>query len=113
MRDYIIHEAQSRAAFGRLSALVRRITNWQTRKDLKTLLKMSDYQLRDIGLNKVQVLGLINLPLSCDLAWELERLGKDTHTISQTQFEGETRCLPLSPAEGGPVLFARSYMAGK
>lgn len=109
MRDYIIHEAQSRAAFGRLSALVRRITNWQTRKDLKTLLKMSDYQLRDIGLNKVQVLGLINLPLSCDLRWEIERLGHEAQSFSQTK----NASLPLSPAEGGPVLFARSYMAGK
>lgn len=82
MRDYIIHEAQSRAAFGRLSALVRRITNWQTRKDLKCLLKMSDYQLRDIGLSKAQVLGLVNLPLSCDLAWELERLGHEAEKLA-------------------------------
>ncbi len=97
MRDYIIHEARSRAAFGRLSAWVRRLTNWRTRKDLKTLLKMNDHQLKDIGLNRFQLLGLVKLPLSCDLRWELERLGHETPNLSPE----DPQSLPLSPAEGG------------
>jgi uncharacterized protein YjiS (DUF1127 family) len=109
MRDYMIHEAQSRAAFGRLSAWVRRVTNWRTRKDLKTLMKMNAYQLKDIGLNHAQLHGLLNLPLSCDLRWELERLGHEAQNIAQ--FEKEP--LPLSQAEGGVTLFARGHVACK
>ncbi len=100
MRDYIIHEAQSRAAFGRLSTWVRRVSNWRTRKDLKTLTKMSDYQLRDIGLTRPQLLGLINLPISCDLHWELERLGHNRQNL----LPEESQSLPLSPAEGGILM---------
>jgi len=97
MRDYMIHEAQSRAAFGRLSGWMRRLTNWQTRKELKTLMKMSDYQLRDIGLTRPQLLGLISLPISCDLRWELERLGHETQNLVPE----ESQPLPLSQTVGG------------
>lgn len=100
MRDYMIHEAQSRAAFGRLSTWVRRVTNWRTRKDLKTLIKMSDYQLRDIGLTRPQLLGLISLPISCDLHWELERLGHEARNLAPE----ETRTLPPSSVEGGILM---------
>ena len=73
MRDYILHEAQSRAAHGLLGALKRKLENWRARKDLKTLLRFSDYQLRDIGLTRADLRALISRPSDCDLMWELER----------------------------------------
>jgi uncharacterized protein YjiS (DUF1127 family) len=107
MRDYMIHEAQSRAAFGRLSGWFRRVTNWRTRRDLKTLLKMNDYQLKDIGLTRPQLMGLISLPHSCNLSWEIERLGHEAQNISTEQ------SLPPSPAEGGFRLFAGRNVASQ
>jgi len=73
MRDYIFHEAQNRAAHGLLGALKRKLENWRARKDLKTLLRFSDYQLRDIGLTRADLRALISRPSDCDLMWELER----------------------------------------
>jgi uncharacterized protein YjiS (DUF1127 family) len=77
MREYMSHEAEMRSAFGRWSGLVRRVWQWRARKDLKTLLKFSDYQLRDIGLSRHDVVQLIEMPLSRDLTWELERRGRE------------------------------------
>ena len=74
MRDYEINEANSRAAFGRITWVVRMVTNWRKRNDLKRLQKFSDYQLRDIGLNRADLNRFICLPLDTDFAWESERL---------------------------------------
>jgi len=73
MRDYIHQEVQNRRAYGRFTAVVRFVKNWTMRKDLKTLLRMSDYQLRDIGLTRAELCRLVDLPVSRDLAWEFER----------------------------------------
>ncbi|MBG1232931.1 DUF1127 domain-containing protein [Aestuariivirga litoralis] len=75
MRDYIHQEIQNRQAFGRFTIMFRFLRNWAVRKDLKTLLRLSDYQLRDIGLTRYELGRLIDLPSGCDLAWELERTG--------------------------------------
>ena len=73
MRDFEINEANSRAAFGRFTWIVRMVTNWRMRKDLKRLQKFSDYQLRDIGVSRVELHRMICIPLSTDRAWETER----------------------------------------
>jgi uncharacterized protein YjiS (DUF1127 family) len=73
MRDFEINEANSRAAFGRLTWIVRVVTNWRMRKDLKRLQKFSDYQLRDIGVSRVELHRLIRIPLYTDRTWETER----------------------------------------
>ena len=73
MRDFEINEANSRAAFGRLTWIVRMVTNWRMRKDLKRLQKFSDYQLHDIGLSRVELHRLICIPLYTDRIWETER----------------------------------------
>jgi uncharacterized protein YjiS (DUF1127 family) len=73
MRDFEINEANSRAAFGRLTWIVRVVTNWRMRKDLKRLQKFSDYQLRDIGVSRVELHRLICIPLYTDRTWETER----------------------------------------
>ena len=77
MRDYILHEAQNRAAHGLLGALKRKLELWRARKDLKTLLRFSDYHLRDIGLTRADLRALISRPSDCDLMWELEHQHKE------------------------------------
>jgi uncharacterized protein YjiS (DUF1127 family) len=73
MRDFEINEADSRAAFGRLTWIVRVVTNWRMRKDLKRLQKFSDYQLRDIGVSRTELHRLVAIPLYADRVWETER----------------------------------------
>jgi uncharacterized protein YjiS (DUF1127 family) len=77
MRDYILHESQSRAPRGLLGAMLRWMENWRARKDLRTLLRFSDYQLRDIGLTRADLRALLSRPADCDLMWELERQHRD------------------------------------
>ncbi len=73
MRDFEVTEANSRAAFGRLTWFVRMVSNWRMRKDLKRLQKFSDYQLRDIGVSRVELHRMICIPLYTDQIWETER----------------------------------------
>ena len=73
MRDYCLHEASSRAAYGRLTWVVRVIGNWRMRKTLKQLAKLANHQLHDIGLPRAVLNQLIAQPLGCDVAWEYER----------------------------------------
>ena len=73
MRDFEINEANSRAAFGRITWIVRLVTNWRMRKDLKRLQGFSDYQLRDIGLSRADLHRLVCARLDTDNVWEAER----------------------------------------
>ena len=74
MREYALHVAQSRQAYGRLTWLVRLVKNWRARRDTRTLLRMDDYQLRDIGLTRADLDRLMRMPLSNDTQWDEERL---------------------------------------
>ena len=73
MRDFEISEANSRAAFGRFTWIMRMVANWRMRKDLKRLQRFSDYQLRDIGLSRADLHRLVCMPLDTDISWESER----------------------------------------
>lgn len=73
MRDYCLNEASSRAAYGRLTWVVRLVHNWRMRKTLKQLSKLADYQLRDIGLPRNVLQQLIGFPLATDIVWEMQR----------------------------------------
>ena len=73
MRDFEVNEANSRAAFGRLTWIVHMVNNWRMRKDLKRLQKFSDYQLRDIGVSRIELHRMICIPLYTDRIWETER----------------------------------------
>ena len=73
MRDFEINEANSRAAFGRFTWVMRLVSNWRMRKDIKRMQKFSNYQLRDIGLSRADLNRLVCLPLDRDLNWEAER----------------------------------------
>lgn len=76
MRGYVLWEAQSRQAYGRFTVVLRVLRNWQDRKDLKRLLAMDDYMLKDMGLTREVLLQLSRLPLTADVMWERERLGR-------------------------------------
>jgi uncharacterized protein YjiS (DUF1127 family) len=74
MRNYVLHEATSRQAYGRLTLFVRMVKNWRARKAARALLKLDDYLLRDIGLTRGELDQLICRPLSTDMQWEAERV---------------------------------------
>ena len=73
MRNYMINEAQSRQAYGRLTWVMRVVSNWRARKTLKHLKTMSDYQLKDIGLTRNDLERFLCLPLDMDIAWDAAR----------------------------------------
>ena len=74
MREYVLHQAQSRQAYGRLTMLVRVVKNWWTRRSLRKLESLDDYMLKDIGLTRDELRRLQRQPLSLDTQWEAERL---------------------------------------
>jgi uncharacterized protein YjiS (DUF1127 family) len=73
MRDYCLHEASSRAAYGRWSFAMRVWGNWKMRKTLRQLAKLADAQLYDMGLPRFLLNQLIAMPLTRDVAWDYER----------------------------------------
>jgi uncharacterized protein YjiS (DUF1127 family) len=73
MREFTLHDARSRQAYGRLTGLVRLLKNWKTRNDLKRLLDMDDFMLRDIGLMRDELQRLAGRSLRADWQWENER----------------------------------------
>ena len=83
MRDYIQFQALSRAPRGLLGALKQVIANWQLRKDLRLLMTFNDYELRDIGLTRHDLLRLIKRPSDCDLRWEMEQMSVEVTTVEE------------------------------
>jgi uncharacterized protein YjiS (DUF1127 family) len=73
MREYALHDARSRQAYGRLTGLVRFVKNWKGRNDLKRLAAMDDYMLRDIGLTRERLQRLAARSLTADWTWDSER----------------------------------------
>lgn len=77
MREYVLHEARSRLAYGRLTGLVRFVRNWKARNDMKQMLAMDDYILRDIGVTRDELLRFSRFPLTQDWQWLREQ--EDLH----------------------------------
>lgn len=73
MREYIAFEASHRQAYGQFSGVVRLFRNWLLRRDLKRLMALDDYLLRDIGLSRDDLRLLLRQPLNSDWQWEAER----------------------------------------
>jgi uncharacterized protein YjiS (DUF1127 family) len=74
MRDYVYEQAQFRiqtTSWGFLRSLVR---NWINRRALADLERLTDHELKDIGLTRGDLYYLQKLPLSADPVWEIERL---------------------------------------
>jgi uncharacterized protein YjiS (DUF1127 family) len=74
MRDYVLSQAQSRQLLGLVPLLRRMARNWKHQRDLRNLLKLEDYLLRDMGLTRPLLMHLANQPLTIDLDWERERV---------------------------------------
>jgi len=74
MREYVANEARSRLSTFSFSTLRQLVRNWRSRKQLRKLHGLDDYQLKDIGLTRGQLRRLSGLPLSVDPIWEAERL---------------------------------------
>lgn len=74
MREYALQQSKTDAqTFGGFSPLAL-LRNWQCRRNFARLAKLSDYQLKDIGLSHGDVLHLSRLPLSVNPVWEADRL---------------------------------------
>jgi uncharacterized protein YjiS (DUF1127 family) len=74
MREYVLHQAQSRQAYGRLTPLVRVVKNWLKRRALRKLENLDDFMLRDIGLTRDDLRLMRRQPLTLDVQWEADRL---------------------------------------
>jgi uncharacterized protein YjiS (DUF1127 family) len=74
MRDYVLSEAQSRQAFGPVAVVRRVVRNWKHQRDLRKLLKLDDYLLKDMGMTRRLISHLANQSLLIDLDWEKERV---------------------------------------
>ncbi len=74
MRNYVMMQAEQRMAYGRLTKLMRIWHNWKNRKDLRRLLAMDDYMLRDVGLTRDELQRFARLPLTVDQAWDREQM---------------------------------------
>lgn len=74
MREYTLHEARSRQAFGRLTWLMRAVKNWKARRAMRVLTTFDDHMLKDIGLSRGELDRLMSLPLTVEVQWDTERL---------------------------------------
>lgn len=110
MRDFEINEANSRAAYGRFTWIVRMVTNWRMRNDLKRLQKFSDHQLRDIGVSRGELHRLTCVPLYTDRIWETER----RDLLASRYYDVDMRSLAPLKARGValPVSAMPAWMNG-
>jgi len=74
MREYVLHQSEHRPGTSGMSAYWYWLRNWQSRLAFARLAKLSDYQLKDIGLTRADAVRLSSLPLSMDPIWEADRL---------------------------------------
>lgn len=74
MRDYVLTQSLRRPGSSGIGTIRRLIRNWTSRHGVAKLEKLSDHQLRDIGLSRDDLLHLKSLPLDIDPASEMERL---------------------------------------
>jgi uncharacterized protein YjiS (DUF1127 family) len=103
MREYMIHEAQSRQAYRGISGLVQLYRNWRLRKEMRQLLGWSDFALRDIGLTRRELGRLLNLPAGCDLQWETERRGWDEPSVAPDQAKAPDKSPWQAPNAKAPT----------
>jgi uncharacterized protein YjiS (DUF1127 family) len=74
MRDYVLTQSMRHSGRSGLGTIQRLIRNWTSRHAVAKLEKLSDHQLRDVGLSRDDLLRLKSLPLDVDPASEMERL---------------------------------------
>ena len=74
MRDYILHEAQSRDSTFAFPRLRRIIRNWIAKRQLRQLAALDDYLLNDIGLTRDDLRYGLAMPYDADPAQELSAI---------------------------------------
>ncbi len=74
MRDYMLTQSLSRDSTFAFPRLRRMIRSWFMRGDLRTLERLDDHMLNDIGLTRGDLRLLRGLPLDVDLPHEMDRL---------------------------------------
>jgi uncharacterized protein YjiS (DUF1127 family) len=74
MRDYVYKQSQSRTQTYSWNFLRSLVRNWANRRALGNLERLTDHELKDIGLTRGDLYYLQKLPLSADPVWEMERL---------------------------------------
>lgn len=74
MDDYALSQSRARAPYGVWGKFVQFVSNWRSRRTFARLRHVSDHQLHDIGLTRIDVQRLASLPLSLDPSWEAERV---------------------------------------
>ena len=89
MREYVLFESRYRLAYGRWTAALRLFKNWRLRRDIRRILAMDDYLLRDIGLTRSELHQLLRLPLSADWQWEAERRKAHRHAADRAANPGD------------------------
>jgi uncharacterized protein YjiS (DUF1127 family) len=74
MRELVLYEALARESLGLVSTIRRFLSNRKTRNAIRLLQAMDDFQLRDIGLTRDDLLVLLAQGNDVDLLREAERL---------------------------------------
>jgi uncharacterized protein YjiS (DUF1127 family) len=74
MRDFVLAQAEIRDRSSAFPQLRRLLSNWRKRRRLHRLADLDDHMLRDIGLSRADIRGVLSQPLDVDPIWELERL---------------------------------------
>lgn len=74
MRDYIFHQALSRDSAFVFPKLRRLVRCWFAKRNLKSLDKLDDYMLNDIGLTRSDLRHVMRLPYDVDPVAEMSRI---------------------------------------
>jgi uncharacterized protein YjiS (DUF1127 family) len=72
MVEYLEHRAVSAGGFAGEGVLLRLWGNWRARKDVLRLQRLSDHQLKDMGLRRADIFWASQQPLSVNAALVLE-----------------------------------------
>jgi uncharacterized protein YjiS (DUF1127 family) len=72
MVEYLEHRAISTGGFGE-GLLLRLWGNWKARRDVLQLQQLSDHQLRDMGMRRVDIFWASQQPLNVNAALVLEQ----------------------------------------
>jgi len=97
MDEYMTREVNNRSPWGALTWVVTMVKNMRTRREMRKLWAMSDYQLADIGLTRASLAGDLNRSLI--LNWDFEREREERLACHHS--EPKRRFVPLSEPEGG------------
>jgi len=73
MREYILHQAESRERTHAFPTLRRLVKNWWRRRSLRKLEDFDDHMLMDIGMTRADLIYAQRLPLDVDPIGEVAR----------------------------------------